>query len=438
MTIEKILIVEPDRLLRDFISDILSKKRLEIHAAENEEQAHSLLKNARFDLVIADLKPNFDQFIRLKNEYLFQLIFMMPQHLQNLAEEALQRGAQHCFTKPFSVEDLESVLEKAREELLLSEGKKFLSQPHSPETSPMPKIIAESPLMKQLLVDVLQIAKSHASVLISGESGTGKEVIAHTIHFNSGRSNRPFIRVNCAAMPETLIESEFFGHEKGSFTGANSRRLGRFELAHGGTLLLDEVTEIPLSLQAKLLRAVQEQEFERVGGSKPIKVDVRLISTSNRDIRDAITKKVLREDLYYRLNVVPIFLPPLRERREDIIPLAEYFLEKTCKHNQQSEKKLTPEAKKRLLEYSWPGNIRELANIIERAVVLDPSAYLCLEHLQIDQAIFNNPCAGMTLEEMEKKLIVDTLLLNQNDLQKSAESLGISLHDLQKRLERLI
>ncbi len=192
--------------------------------------------------------------------------------------------------------------------------------------------------MKKILENVKQIAKSNASVMITGESGTGKEVIAHAIHYSSPRVNKPFIRVNCAAIPDTLVESEFFGHEKGAFTGANTKRSGRFELAHEGTLLLDEITEVPIGLQAKLLRAIQEQEFERVGGSKPVKVDVRLVSTSNRMIQEAIKDKVLREDLYYRLNVVPIHIPPLRERKEDIIPLAEFFLAKLCRRTTKRSK----------------------------------------------------------------------------------------------------
>lgn len=277
-------------------------------------------------------------------------------------------------------------IEEAREyiSLIEEENKYGRRQLSSGGRHAIPQVISESPIMKQILSNVMQIAKSHASVLISGESGTGKEVIAHVIHYNSLRAQFPFVKVNCAAMPEGLIESEFFGHEKGAFTGAHAKHLGRFELAHRGSLLLDEVTEAPLLLQAKLLRAVQEQEFERVGGTKAVKVDVRLISTSNRDVKTAVSQKMLREDLYYRLNVVPIYLPPLRERCEDIIPLAEYFLEKMCLDNKKAKKKLTESAKKKLLTYYWPGNIRELANIIERAVVLDSSSELTEGHIYLE------------------------------------------------------
>jgi two-component system, NtrC family, response regulator AtoC len=294
-------------------------------------------------------------------------------------------------------------------------------------------VVAESPVMKKILQDIEHIAKSHASVLINGETGTGKEVIAHLIHYNSLRANQPFIKVNCAAVPETLVESEFFGHEKGAFTGATSKRLGRFELAHGGSLLLDEITEIPLPLQAKLLRVTQEQEFERVGGTKSIKVDVRLISTSNRDIREALASKILREDLYYRLNVVPIFLPPLRERQEDILPLAEYFIERACQDNHLDRKTLSLDAKKKLSDYGWPGNVRELANVIERAIVMDRGKVIQAAHLYLD-----SPAAslmtGKTLQELEKQHIVETLQMHQNRT-KAAETLGISLKALRDKLQ---
>lgn len=329
---------------------------------------------------------------------------------------------------------------------IYEENQYFRQLVSSSGSRPTLKIIAESPIMKQILADVIQVAKSHASVLISGESGTGKEVIAQAIHYNSARVSHPFIKVNCAAMPETLIDAEFFGHEKGAFTGANAKRLGRFELAHGGSLLLDEVTEIPLALQPKFLRAIQEQEFERVGGVKTVKVDVRLISTSNRDILEAVANKILREDLYYRLNVVPIHLPPLRERTEDIIPLAENFLERMCLDNKKALKKLVDSAKKKLLDYPWPGNIRELANVIERAVVLDVSAEIEGEHLLLDnvhpvssiavsvqQGVPQIP-TGITLRELEKRFIVETLQQHQNNRTKAAEMLGISLRTLRNKI----
>ncbi len=291
------------------------------------------------------------------------------------------------------------------------------------------QIIAHSPCMKKILEDVALIAMSNASVFISGESGTGKEVIAHAIHFQSQRSAHPFIKVNCAAIPETLLESEFFGHEKGAFTGAINKRVGRFELADKGTLLLDEISEIPLSLQSKLLRAVQEQEFERIGSAKTLKVDVRFVSTSNRPMKETIEKNLFREDLYFRLNVVPIHLPALRERKEDIIPLAEFFLSK-----HKPLKKLSQEAYKTLLDYNWPGNIRELANVIERAVIMNPGEVLYPEHFQLAVSLKNALPQGITLKELEKKLIIETLEALKNNKTKTAVALGISIRTLRNKL----
>jgi two-component system response regulator AtoC len=255
--------------------------------------------------------------------------------------------------------------------------------------------------------------------------------MAHLVHYNSLRKNQPFIKVNCAAVPDTLIESEFFGHEKGAFTGAANKRLGRFELANGGTLLLDEVTEIPLALQPKLLRVIQEMEFERVGGTKPIQVDVRLIATSNRNMKEALTNKVLREDLYYRLNVVPVVLPPLRERQEDIIPLAEHLMEKMCRENHLEHKTLSEKAQKKLMGYHWPGNVRELANVIERAVVMGKGKVVQGELLHLENA---EPLE-LTLEELERQLIEKTVLTHPTKAQ-AAEKLGISVKTLRDKLEQ--
>ncbi|MEI8124472.1 MAG: sigma-54 dependent transcriptional regulator [Parachlamydiaceae bacterium] len=377
MSIEKILIVDDELLVRNFLAETLRRKHFDVTTAENGTKALNLLKETTFDMVITDMKlPDFTGIDILRkakelNQNTVVVIITAFGSIEN-AVDAMRLGAFNYLIKPFSPDTIEAVIEKAREHLSLIEENQYLRQQLSSGGGRSPQsIICESPSMKLIFEQVAQIANSNASVFIHGESGTGKEVIAQAIHKHSPRANRPFIKVNCAAVPETLIESEFFGHEKGAFTGANARRLGRFELANGGTLLLDEITETPASLQAKLLRVTQEQEFERVGGVKPIRVDVRLVSTSNRNMKEAIANKLIREDLYYRLDVVPIQIPPLRERKEDIIPLAEYFLEKTAIENHRNKKKLTAEAKKKLLKYAWPGNVRELSNVIERAVVLD-------------------------------------------------------------------
>lgn len=301
-----------------------------------------------------------------------------------------------------------------------------------------PRFIAESPAMKKIVRDLDKIAKSQASVFITGESGTGKEVIGSLIHERSSRAKNPFIKVNCAAIPETLLESEFFGHEKGAFTGAMQRKIGRFELADLGTLLLDEVTEIPLTLQPKLLRAIQEQEFERVGGMHPIQVNVRFLATSNREMQEAIDSKVFREDLFYRLNVVPLHIPPLREREEDILPLAEFFLRTFCEKNHKPLKQLGSSAKEKLLRYPWPGNVRELGNIIERTVVLDFDVVVDAEHLYLGEAR-QTPCkdrlpVGISLYEMEKRLILQTLAASHDNKTRAAQILGISVKTLRNKL----
>lgn len=298
-----------------------------------------------------------------------------------------------------------------------------------------PEIIAQSRVMRQILEDVKTIAGSHASVFLSGESGTGKEVIARALHDQSTRSKGPLICVNCAAMPPPLLESEFFGHERGAFTGAIQKRPGRFELAHGGTLLLDEVSEIPLELQPKLLRALQEQQFERVGGIVPVQVDVRLIATSNRNMKEEVERKRFREDLYYRLNVVPIHLPPLRERPEDILPLAEYFLERLCKLCGKPPPLLSAEACSLLRSHCWPGNVRELANVIERCVVMHTSHVIGAEQVQLDFPSSRHVPVGLSLHDMEKRLILETLAATAQNKTKAARILQISVRTLRNKLK---
>lgn len=442
MPIEKILAVDSDPLIRNFLVETLGGRKMEVTTAENGKQALQILKETTFDMVLSAMKlPDITGLEVLKRTKELSpstvvIIITAFGSIEN-AVEAMRLGAFYYLQKPITADAIEAVIEKAREHIkLLAENSYLRHQVSTGGSRTARRVIGESPAMKQILADCEQIANSNSSVFITGESGTGKEVIAHTIHHKSPRANRAFIKVNCAAVPDTLIESEFFGHERGAFTGANNKRLGRFELAHEGSLLLDEVTEIPAPLQAKLLRVVQEQEFERLGGTKPIKVDVRIISTSNRDIQEAVANKVLRNDLYYRLNVIPIHLPPLRDRREDILPLAEYFLEKVCIDNSKALKQLTPDAKKRLLAYCWPGNIRELANIIERAVVLDNSTQISAEHLHLNGGIQTVvPVVGITLQELERKHIIETLSTH-SDPEKAAEVLGITPRTLKTKLKQ--
>ncbi|MCB1114083.1 MAG: sigma-54-dependent Fis family transcriptional regulator [Chlamydiia bacterium] len=454
MALEKILVVDDEGLVRNFLSETLKRKNFEVSVAENGMKALDLLKKDAFDLVITDMRmpdlTGIDIIKKVKELSPTTAIIVITAFgsIEN-AVEAMRLGAFNYLIKPFSPDTIEAVIEKVQEHLSLQAENRFFKETQGHMSQD--EMISESPIMKKIMEEVLQVAKSNANCLIHGPSGVGKEVIASAIHNHSFRSEKPFIKVNCAAIPETLIESEFFGHEKGSFTGAESRRLGRFELADRGTLLLDEITEVPLTLQPKLLRAVQEQEFERVGGVKPIRVDVRIISTTNRDIQHAIREKALREDLYYRLNVIPIEVPPLKEREEDIIPLARHFLKKFSKENHLKEKRLSNDSEKLLKKYDWPGNVRELSNIIERAVVISPSDIIQAESLSLNQTrpeltpprgfaesegdnIIKLPI-GSTLEELEKRMIIETLDANNQNRTRTAKMLNISVRTLRNKLQ---
>jgi two-component system response regulator AtoC len=441
--IEKVLVVDDEPLMRKFIGETLKRLGKEIFLAEDGEMALQFLETESFDLVISDIKmpkkSGLDVLKAVKSMHPNCLVLLMTAHgTIESAVEAMKLGAFNYLIKPFSPDALEGVVEKAEEHVrLIKENRLLRDEKYSP-------LVAESQVMKKILKDLEKIARSQASVFITGESGTGKEVIANAIHLASSRASSPFIKVNCAAIPETLIESEFFGHEKGSFTGAHSRKTGRFELADKGTLLLDEVTEIPLVLQPKLLRAIQEQEFERVGGTRPLKVNIRFLATSNRNMMDAIDSKIFREDLYYRLNVVPIHIPALRERCEDILPLANYFLEKFCLENHKPLKKLNDRAAQKLLRYNWPGNVRELANIIERTVVLDFDPVIDETHLYLSNissqkevvsfSLGTTLPTGMSLHAMEKQMILETLNSYHHNRTKTAAALGISVRTLRNKL----
>ncbi len=403
-----------------------------ITIAKNNQSLLQLLREKTFDLVIVEDPDLFDL---VKQEFpqiptaVAPLIGSIPQ-----AVEAIRKGALDYIVKPLTTHHIDRLLERLK--VPMQKKVKALST----KRNPYEIILSESVVMQKVLADIEKIAQSNAAVFISGESGTGKEVIAHAIHYQSPRAARPFVKVNCAAVPESLIESEFFGHEKGSFTGAMEQRMGRFELAHQGTLLLDEVSEIPLGLQAKLLRVVQEQEFERVGGSKPIHVDVRLIATSNRNMKEMVDQKLFREDLFFRLNVIPIKLPSLRERKDDILALASYFLERFCEENQKRKKQLSPAAQMCLLDYPWPGNIRELANTLERAVVMHAADVLEIPHLNLDPmapALLTLPLSNeQTLAEIEKEHILETLSRFNHNRSRTAEALGINVRTLRNKLSQ--
>ncbi len=468
MSIHKILVADDDELLRTFLKNALSRKNFEVQLAKNGQEALQLLQNQDFDLLITDLKmPELNGLELLKSAKQADpdlMVIMVTAHgsVEN-AVEAIKAGAFNYLIKPFSLDALETLIEKAQDLQKMLKENLFFRE----ENQKSSQLLTYSPYLAQKAKDLEKIAKSEASVLITGESGTGKEVIASCLHALSKRSNKPFIKVNCAAIPESLIEAEFFGHEKGAFTGAEQKRIGRFELADGGTLLLDEISEIPLALQAKLLRVLQEMEFERIGSSKPLRIDVRIIATSNRDLKAAINKKLFREDLFFRLNVVPFHLPPLKERRKDILPLARYFLQKFSHKYNKKHKIFLPDSEEKLLNYPWPGNIRELSNILERTVVLDRKEQISPQDLFLDIAqehkthkknsladilekaekpiiksemenkeqIENSEKKYQTIAEMEKKLILRTLQEQNYAKNKTAKILGISERTLRYKLK---
>ncbi|MEP0765712.1 MAG: sigma-54-dependent Fis family transcriptional regulator [Fimbriimonadia bacterium] len=367
-----ILIVDDEQNIRRILQAALERDGYRVLTAESGLAALDLIKSEAIDLIITDvMMPDMDGVELLSHvsetlpdaaTILITAYGTIPQ-----AVSAIRMGAQDYITKPFDLEVLRAVVTNALADR--AESKKSPKR-RGRKTVTSTDFVAESPAMRQVLEIVEQVASSRATVLLTGESGTGKEVVARMIHEQSPRSGKPFIAVSCAALPETLLEAELFGHEKGAYTGAVGRREGRFELADGGTLFLDEIGEVPLSVQVKLLRVIQERELERLGATKPVRVDVRLLAATNRDLHQAVDEGSFRADLFYRLQVVHIELPPLRDRPEDIRPLAQRFVQKYCSENGREPLVLRDEAIEALLNYRWPGNVRELENVIERAVVL--------------------------------------------------------------------
>ncbi len=445
---DTILIVDDEKNYLVVLEALLSPEGYEIMTSDKAQEALRLIQESDIDLLLTDMKmPGMtgmelmEEAKKIKPEV--PVIMMTAYGTIEMAVEAMKKHAYDYITKPFQNEELKLTIKKALENYRLVKENRRLSEALS-ERYGYRNIVGKSKPMLKVYDLISKVAQSKASVLITGPSGTGKELIAKAIHYESPRKDRPFISVNCGALAETLLESELFGHEKGAFTGAIALKKGRFELADGGTLFLDEIGEMPPPLQVKLLRILQEMEFERVGGTKTIKVDVRVLSASNRNLKDDVAGGVFREDLFYRLNVIHIEVPPLRERIEDIRLLVAHFIDK---YGDQRKIELTPPVWEALYTYSWPGNVRELENVIERAVVLNSEGMIDLKDLpaditnskgglDVDRFIPPDAPLPRTLEEIEEKLIRRALKHSGNVQSHAAEQLGITKSLIQHKMRK--
>ena len=450
MAKQRILVIDDEPLMREYVEEALLRSGYQVEAVSSGREAVTALKAKAFDVVVTDLKmapmDGLEVLRHVRTEYPdTRCIVMTAYGTIETAVAALKEGADDYILKPFSPDALEVAVTRALERARITQENQYLRAELN-KGYDFGAMVGDSPAIKKVYEQVARVADSRATVLVRGESGTGKELVARAIHHSGPRRSHPFIKVNCAALSAGLLESELFGHEKGAFTGAHERRIGRFELADGGTLLLDEISEIGIELQPKLLRALQEREFERVGGSTPIETDARIVATSNRALEQAVEKGQFREDLFFRLNVIPIHLPPLRERKEDIPALLDHFIRRFAQENARDVEGLSPAARTLLLGYDWPGNVRELQNAIERAVVLsrarllEPSDF-SLGGLRGAQAVASGPApsgaqefVGKTVADMEKDLILRTLEYCGQNRTKAAEVLDISIRTLRNKL----
>ena len=444
---KKILVVDDEPLMQEFLMETLERHHpYEVDLAENGKEALKKIRNDSFQLIISDIRmpdiSGMDLLNRIKKiDSSCGVILITAYGTVQMAVQAMKQGAFDFITKPLNVDQIEMVVDKYFKFKDLQTENSFLKDEINRKYG-FANIVGKSEGMKRVFEIVEMVAKSKATVLIHGPSGTGKELVAKAIHYNSDRRDKPFVKTNCAALPDGLIESELFGHEKGAFTGAIRSAKGRFELADGGTLLLDEISEMSLPLQAKLLRVLQEKQFEKVGNPETFQVDVRVIATTNRDLKEEIRKGTFREDLYYRLNVVPIELPSLRERKDDIPLLVEYFIRKYSRDNNKEISGINTDALKLLMKYNWPGNVRELENTIERAVVISKEPVLSTQHFLTFNAFEedwqgeNSTWQGNTknLKEMERRKILEVLRETNGNRTRAAEELGISVRTLRNKL----
>jgi two-component system response regulator AtoC len=441
MALYRILIVDDEQSQREMLAGFLQKEGYYVSTADSGESALKLCENEYFEIALVDLKmPGMDGIElleRLKKVIPdIGVIVMTAYGSVESAVGAMKKGAFHYVNKPLDLEELKLNIKKALENQKILAENRFLREEFEEDYKDL-KIIGESKQIKDVLSTITRVAPTNSTVLITGESGTGKELVARAIHSLSPRSEKRFIPVSCAALPDTLLESELFGYEKGAFTGAIKKKQGRFELAEGGTLFLDEIGDLPIETQVKLLRAIESKQFERLGGKETIKVDVRIISATNQNLQNKIREKSFREDLYYRLNVISIFIPPLRERKGDIIPLVEHFIERSNKRCGKNIKGITLRAKDILLAYDWPGNVRELENIIERAVVLSHGEAIDTEDLSSlsfsgtrEEVLSTN----LSLKELEKNHILKVLEKTNWNLGQASEILGIHRNTLRLKM----
>jgi len=446
-----ILVADDKKSMREFLSEALRKEGYQVTAASDGKEALNAFRETAPDLVVTDIRmPGMDGLTFLKKMRELDpdsvVIVITAYGSIESAVKAMKSGAYDYITKPFSIEELTVVVERAREQRKLIAENRWLRQELTKKYR-FDSIIGKASKMQSVFDIMERVIPSKATVMLYGESGTGKELIARAIHYNGPKKNGPFIKVNCAALPESLLESELFGHERGAFTGAIHRRQGRFELADMGTIFLDEIGDITPATQVKLLRVIQQREFERVGGVKTLQVDVRIIAATNQDLNKALAEGRFRDDLYYRLNVVPITLPPLRERPGDIPILARYFLEQMSKESNSRVCYIAPEAMEHMINYRWPGNVRELENVIERALVICRGDTVKPEDLPADlvnregKARIDIPELGTmsmkdAVETMEREMIKRALERTGGVQTKAADILGINRGSLIYKIKK--
>lgn len=454
----RILIIEDNDTMREGMAAIVGKMKHPCESASNGQSGLQLLATSAFDLVVTDYKmegmDGLEVLRQVKEKYPTTEVMMITAYgTIDLAVEAMKLGAVDFITKPFSHDEfrlkIERILERIRErkELARLSEENIYLRDELAEQFNYGEIIGKSKAMQEVFCTIEKVAATDSSVMIYGESGTGKELVARAIHKLSPRKNMPFIRVNCGALVETLLESELFGHEKGAFTGAMKRKKGRFELAHQGSIFLDEIGDIPSNMQLKLLRVLQEKEFERVGSEETIQVDVRILAATNKNLSELVQQGKFREDLFYRLHIIPIYLPPLRERKEDIPLLAQHFIKQLAEALKKPTRQISDAAMDKLLDYPWPGNVRELENVIERAIVLSDKAVIDAADLPILQATGTDRLPNdlldrfrfnlnETLAAIEKQLLEKALNETKGNKNQAAKLLGIGTSLLYYKLEK--